>query len=128
MNEYPCKECLLKCNCSEFCDKVIGSSWTTTAGPFWSSFGIEDHMDINGSCPDCGGRRGRRYNDGFVCIMECDECFSSFYPNSKGITRHRKGRGTKGFYNTFPTTFRHYINVLVKEYRGTYLVQELKKS
>jgi hypothetical protein len=97
---------------------MMGSSWTiTTAGALWSSFGIEDHMNNNWNCPDCGGTKGVKFNDGFICIMECSECFSSFYPNSRGITRYKKGRGTKEFINVFPTTFRYYIDVLVKEYR-----------
>lgn len=43
---YPCKECILLGNCSEYCDKLIEK-------------GIEllRHMILRGNCPDCGGEK-----------------------------------------------------------------------
>jgi ribosomal protein L37AE/L43A len=94
-----------------------------TLGFLWRINGIQEHMKIYGSCPDCGDRRGRRYNDGYIYIIECSECYSSFYPNANGIIRFTKGYNTKRF-NVTSTTFRHYIDVHVDEYRGIKLVQE----
>ena len=125
--KYPCADCVIKCNCSKFCDKVVGLRHDENMlGSLLRSNMIQEHMKSYGSCPDCGGTEGKRYNDGYIYIMECSECYSSFYPNANGIIRHIKGYKTKRF-NVTSTTFRYYIDIHVKEYRGIKLVQEINK-
>jgi hypothetical protein len=67
MGRYPCKDCILKCNCSKICDKVTDST-------FFNYYIINKHI-----CPDCGM--------GLVCIsklsdtfyiMTCTYCYSRF--------------------------------------------------
>ena len=105
MNEYPCKECILLGNCSQTCYR-LKFDW----------FEIEKHIRDKNNCPDCGGTEGIKFNDGYMSIIECCGCNSSFYPTHANIIRYRKYRKVKDF-NIISTTFKHYIEHHVLEYR-----------
>jgi hypothetical protein len=112
MNTYPCNGCIVKGNCSEFCDKIINNRW-------WNyEYEVHKYMLDNSDCPDCGCKEGIKYDDGYIYIIKCSGCLSSFYPGGSGIIRHEKGSMPKDVKNKLSTTFKHFIDVLVQEYRG----------
>jgi hypothetical protein len=110
MNDYPCKECIVKGICREVCDKVAHH--------------IKDlykRIRDEGCCPDCGHTiciiyDGEYVYDGtYLTVVECTECYSSFYPtmfNGKltAIFGFEKNWNTESRRDLKPTTFREYIN------------------
>ena len=91
-HNFPCKECLLKGNCSELCEDIIKDT---------NDARILNFIVNNKCCPDCGGTRllgcgGEilRGNRVFVDSSAlCIECGSLFYKHDKHnaiIGRYRK--------------------------------------
>jgi hypothetical protein len=84
MNEYPCKDCILKGNCSKYCSEILGSG----------DFSIFIFIKHNKLCPDCGSSHGYKYDAYFRCMMTCKYCYSTYYPvvtdGKYNISRHKK--------------------------------------
>ena len=86
MNDYPCKDCIVRCNCSSICSKITNSTL------FYHSI-IDEHR-----CPDCGeGTVGvAKVSDGFnvITCMYCESRFAmEFWINHINIIRSVSPKG-----------------------------------
>ena len=111
MSNYPCRECIIKPVCTELCPKVLSRGYLSRQLYF--------HMKYELNCPDCGCLTGTRYDGGWMGIIECSECYSSFFPTStvdRLSTIYRNGKRPTEIHrrtNEFNTTFNFYINKLI---------------
>jgi hypothetical protein len=68
MNKYPCKECIVRCNCSSICSEVTNST-------LWNSYSITDEH----RCPDCGMRLIDVHEvSKSYCVISCVYCNGRF--------------------------------------------------
>lgn len=101
-NNYPCKDCIVRCNCSSMCDDLI-------------EVNINILIVRYRCCPDCGHTKCLVYDKGFKGIIECCGCHSSFYPTSSAtvlvnVIRYRKGNIAR-FGNHVLTSFGAFIDI-----------------
>lgn len=92
MIEYPCKDCIVKGNCSELCDKI---------SPIGNDPSIRDFIFDNRHCMDCGCEKCSVYGQ---CTAVCDECNSAYYfimtTKNKVIVVNRVSKANRHFYNS----------------------------
>lgn len=112
MTKYPCADCIVKGICRKLCDETTHSHRTKN---------LYKRISNEGCCPDCGHTKGITFDgeyiyDGtYLIVMECGECYSSFYPTKvmgklTGIFRFEKDWRTLRKRNLKSTTFWEYIN------------------
>ena len=92
MTDYPCKECILKGNCSKLCDNI------STIG---NDPSIRDFILDNNHCPDCGSESCSAYGQYTVI---CNECNSSYYftitTAGRVVMVNRVNKANRYFYNS----------------------------
>jgi hypothetical protein len=92
MEKYPCKECILKGNCSELCDKI---------SPIWTDPSITDFIFDYNHCMDCGCEKCSVYGQ---YTLVCDECNSAYYFTIVTVGRvamiSRINKAKKSFFNS----------------------------
>jgi hypothetical protein len=88
MTNYPCKDCIVKCNCSDLCPNTL---WRNDFKSL-----IKDEC-----CPDCGGKvfDAHRIVITFI-VISCRSCRSRFtlevYKDHIDICRSTKVKGSIG--------------------------------
>lgn len=91
---YPCKECIIKCNCSKFCDKVIGTT-------------LLNYIMTYKECPDCGCTKfiaPTEWPEGAILInCVCNDCNSlfKFNQNRDFAWRMYKHRAVQSNFTSF---------------------------
>jgi hypothetical protein len=116
MSNFPCKNCIVKPVCTKLCPKVLSRGYLTRQLYF--------HIKHELNCPDCGYTKGTTFNGNWMSIIECSECFSSFFPtttSSQKLTIYRNGKRvveTLERIKEFATTFDFYINKLASYRRN----------
>ena len=131
METFPCRECILLCNCSESCDKVL------------DSFHLLRSLVVNKRCPDCGGEYAyvniSRKNDseniiGFKIL--CPKCYGgiAIWMNINNVLRigNRNHRmPVMGRLTNFGPIYKGIIKTEVmryKEFIDSYLIPSMNEK